>query len=286
MSSSLTSSVTALPGSKAAVSYARHGYLAVDCTYFESSQSELVLGELHGKDVQRVLSFAAITDVRSSPSLIHLLYRLFPVFADSGYSMNPFLHKIATQTSSVSLVFDSYTSTGRPSTGFTTQGTSLVLVPALEKILQRIECLEHLVIESRWRFSVKEDILRSLAVYAPKLRTLSLLKLRWFPLFTPPCHRKHPWKSDVADLVNVVILPSPCLDLSNLRYLAMSASSLRGALNDGQFPDLGKRVTHLTIMDLDGPAFHLHDYFPNISHLQLFVSNDGVLLQLLPEYPS
>jgi len=84
----------------------------------------------------------------------------------------------------------------------------------------------------------------------------------------------------VADLVKVVILPSPCLDLSNLRYLAMSASSLRGALDDGRFPNLGKKITHLAIMDLD-TAFQLHgDSFPNLSHLTLSVNNDSALLQL------
>ncbi|KAE9383525.1 hypothetical protein BT96DRAFT_951252, partial [Gymnopus androsaceus JB14] len=209
MSSSLTSSVTALPGSKAAVSYARHGYLAVDCTCFESSQSELVLGELYGKDVQRVLSFAAITDVRSSPSLIHLL--LPPISCVCGLRI--FYESIpsqnATQTSSVSLVPSALMLPSISSWSFITPLSSFKGIrflhihwkainwlhdpghvagagTALEKILQRIDCLEHLVIESRWRFSVKEDILRSLAVYAPNLRTLSLLKLRWFPLFTPP----------------------------------------------------------------------------------------------------
>lgn len=152
---------------------------------------------------------------------------------------------------------------------------------AFEKILQRIDSLEHLIIESRWRFSVKEDILRSLATCAPNLRTLSLLQFQWFPLFTPPVIENildmwsvrfkelhvpplrperlciwNPVQCDknsaaVADLIKVAILPSPCLDLSNLRYLAMSASSLRGALDDGRFPNLGKKVTHLAIMDLD-----------------------------------
>jgi hypothetical protein len=182
-------------------------------------------------------------------------------------------------------------------------------------MLQQIQCLEHLILESRWKFNVKEDILRSLAVYAPNLRILTLLNLQWFPLFTPPvienildtwntrfndasvpplrlerlCIRDHwplvrPKKNAaaVADLVKVVVLPSPCLDLSNLRYLAMSASSLRRALEDGRFPGFGKQVTHLTIMDVETPVFQLHEEtFPKITHLQLFVPNDEVLLQSL-----
>ncbi|KAJ3878229.1 hypothetical protein F5051DRAFT_406208 [Lentinula edodes] len=181
-------------------------------------------------------------------------------------------------------------------------------VTALEKMLQQIDCLRHLVIEGRWRFRVKEDILSSIALHAPGLKTLCLAKLQWFPNSiaspfveeilsrrndrfyeqgVPPlrlerlCITKSTSKNCVADLEKV-ILPSPCLDLSNLRYLAMPAGSLQEVIHDARFRTLGRQVTHLAIVNLDTSAFKVDSgSFPVLSHLQLYIRKEHDLVQFL-----
>ncbi|KAJ3783767.1 hypothetical protein GGU10DRAFT_359977 [Lentinula aff. detonsa] len=182
-------------------------------------------------------------------------------------------------------------------------------ITALEKMLQQIECLRHLVIEGRWRFRVKEDILSSVAVNAPHLKTLCLSKLRWFPNSLPSslveeilghwnnrflekgvspvqldrfCITESSTKNCLIDLIKVV-LRSPCLDLRSLRCLAMPASSLLRALDDERFRTLGWQVTHLAIsFDTHTPVLRLNtNSLPNLSHLQLHVRGDRILHRFL-----
>ncbi|KIK57422.1 hypothetical protein GYMLUDRAFT_758556 [Collybiopsis luxurians FD-317 M1] len=148
-------------------------------------------------------------------------------------------------------------------------------VALFEQVLDRIDCLEHLVIEKYWRFHAYRDILRSIAVHAPHLKTLCLSEFRWYPSFsilvledifdewsskfaslgiTPLrldrlCLRNFSTKG--TDLIQMVVLPSPCLDLRMLRYLAMPASSLEKAFTDERFSELGRELIHLTITDLN-----------------------------------
>ncbi|KAJ4477200.1 hypothetical protein J3R30DRAFT_188204 [Lentinula aciculospora] len=179
-------------------------------------------------------------------------------------------------------------------------------ITAFEKMLQQIDCLRHLVIEGCWRFRAKEDVIASIAVHAPNIRTLCLSKFHWIPnsFASPfveeildrwnnrflekgvpplPLERLYITQSDsTAILAKVVVLLSPCLDLRNLRYLAMPISSLLGALADTRFRTLGKQVTHLAIVNLDRSVFQLPaDSFPNLSHLQLYVRQDRILLRFL-----
>ncbi|KIK63011.1 hypothetical protein GYMLUDRAFT_72249 [Collybiopsis luxurians FD-317 M1] len=151
-------------------------------------------------------------------------------------------------------------------------------VESLGNLLREIDCLEHLVVEGSWRFSLKDDILHTVAAHAPNLKTLCLSKLQWFPFFMPsvrenilvqwnarfrgkrvpslPLERLCIWKpaKTRVDLATVVILPSPCLDLNQLRYLAIPASSLLRILDDTQFQNLGKKITHLAITHITSLA--------------------------------
>ncbi|KAJ3996309.1 hypothetical protein F5050DRAFT_132940 [Lentinula boryana] len=144
-----------------------------------------------------------------------------------------------------------------------------------EQILDRTHTLEHLVVESFCHFHMRRDILRSIAVHAPKLKILCLSEFRWFPSFSqliledifdewmidfvsmniPPlqldrlCLRN--FSSKGTNIIQLVILPSPCLDLRALRYLAMPAKDLLTALTSERFPDLGRELIHLTITNLN-----------------------------------
>ncbi|KAJ3777124.1 hypothetical protein FB446DRAFT_700211 [Lentinula raphanica] len=185
-------------------------------------------------------------------------------------------------------------------------------ITSLEKILQQIDFLRHLVIEGRWRFRVKEDILCCIAVNAPHLKTLSLLRLQWFPssLGSPIvsrivsswkkafvekgrvpglklerfCITESATKGSGVDLMKNVVLPSPCLDFEHLRYLAISANGLLEALGDARFEIFSKQITHLAIVKLDTHmlGFRLNaDIFPNLSHIQLDVYKECNLQQFL-----
>ncbi|KAJ3972262.1 hypothetical protein EV361DRAFT_153838 [Lentinula raphanica] len=185
-------------------------------------------------------------------------------------------------------------------------------ITSLEKILQQIDFLRHLVIEGRWRFRVKEDILCCIAVNAPHLKTLSLLRLQWFPssLGSPIisrivsswkeafvekgrvpglklerfCITESATKGSGVDLMKNVVLPSPCLDFEYLRYLAISANGLLEALGDARFEIFSKQITHLAIVKLDTHmlGFRLNaDIFPNLSHIQLDVYEECNLQQFL-----
>ncbi|KAF5391690.1 hypothetical protein D9757_002391 [Collybiopsis confluens] len=165
-------------------------------------------------------------------------------------------------------------------------------------LLQEIDCLEYLIIEGQWSFSFGNTF-RSLAIHAPNLKALSLAKLRWLPSTEDLHGRRHVqlvekrvlrlerlciWKpvKHHIDLATKLILPSPCLDLSQLRYLAMPASRLHLMLNDTRLKPLGREVTHLAITNFDAPAVQLNkETFPSLSHLQVFVRDEWTLLQIL-----
>ncbi|KAJ4473604.1 hypothetical protein J3R30DRAFT_3510265, partial [Lentinula aciculospora] len=171
-------------------------------------------------------------------------------------------------------------------------------IEMFERVLDRIQSLEHLVIEKYWNFHSRRDILRSIAVHAPKLKILCLSEFRWYPSFNhlvledifdewmvtfmsmnvPPlrldrlCLRY--FSPEGTNLIQTVVLPSPCLDLRALRFLAMPAKDLHAALAAGRFPDLGKELVHLTLTYLNITRFRLRsESFPKLEELQLFVND-------------
>ncbi|KAJ3835827.1 hypothetical protein F5878DRAFT_626880 [Lentinula raphanica] len=177
-----------------------------------------------------------------------------------------------------------------------------------ERILDRTQTLDHLVVEGYWQFHMRRDILRTIAVHAPGLKTLCLSEFRWFPSFShlvledifdewmvafvslniPPlkldrlCLQK--FSSKGTNLIQMVVLPSPCLDLRALRYLAMPAKDLCTAFIGGRFADLGKELIHLTITDLNTSNFRLRsDTFPKLRELQIFVKEESPLLHFIQD---
>ncbi|KAJ4474602.1 hypothetical protein C8J55DRAFT_562408 [Lentinula edodes] len=187
------------------------------------------------------------------------------------------------------------------------QKNSMNDIQMFERILDRSHSLEHLVIENYWQFHARRDILCSIAVHAPNLKTLCLSEFRWFPSFNhliledifeewlvkfvstgvAPlqldrlCLRN--FSSKGTNLIQLVILPSPCLNLCSLRYLAMSAKDLCAALG-GQFPELGKELVHLTVLNLNTSSFRLlSKTFPKLSELQLFVKDEYHLLRFVQD---
>ncbi|KAE9398571.1 hypothetical protein BT96DRAFT_994770 [Gymnopus androsaceus JB14] len=127
----------------------------------------------------------------------------------------------------------------------------------LLQLLDQIEHLEHLVIEKYWEFHANQF------KWYPSFDVLVLEDIfdQWNSDFIahgiPPlrlerlCLRKFSMKG--TNLIQMVVLPSPCLDLHSLRYLAISATSLETALAN-EFSELGKELVHLTITNLDTSA--------------------------------
>ncbi|KAJ3809987.1 hypothetical protein EV368DRAFT_65171 [Lentinula lateritia] len=134
-------------------------------------------------------------------------------------------------------------------------------IQMFELILDRSHSLEHLVIENYWQFHARRDILCSIAVHAPNLKTLCLSEFRWFPSFN------HLILEDIFDewldkFVSTGVAP--------LQLDPMSAKDLCAALG-GQFPELGKELVHLTVLNLNTSSFRLlPKTFPKLSELQLF----------------
>ncbi|KAJ3798938.1 hypothetical protein GGU11DRAFT_779106 [Lentinula aff. detonsa] len=178
-----------------------------------------------------------------------------------------------------------------------------------EQVLDRTHTLEHLVVEGFRHFHMRRDILRSIAVHAPKLKILCLSEFRWFPSFShliledifdewmidfvsmnvPPlqldrlCLRN--FSSKGTNIIQLVVLPSPCLDLRALRYLAMPAKDLLTALTSERFPDLGRELIHLTITNLNMSDFRLQPKtFPKLKELQLFVKEEFPLLNFVQDF--
>ncbi|KAF9069750.1 hypothetical protein BDP27DRAFT_672481 [Rhodocollybia butyracea] len=178
-------------------------------------------------------------------------------------------------------------------------------IQAFEQVLSGIDRLEHLVVEKYRNFHANRDLLCSIAVHAPHLKTLCLSELRWFPSFSPFVLEDifDEWRTKFAalgvrplsldrlcvrnclqkgtNIIQSVVLPSTCLDLRRLRYLAMPATELQRALDDERFSEFGQELIHLTITNLDTPLLFQMESFPKLSELQLFVKDDWLLLQSL-----
>ncbi|KAE9392311.1 hypothetical protein BT96DRAFT_924796 [Gymnopus androsaceus JB14] len=147
-------------------------------------------------------------------------------------------------------------------------------IPMFEQLLDRVDRLEHLAIEKFGRFHANRDILRSIAVHAPKLKTLCFSEFKWYPSFSALV------LEDIFDQWNSDFVAQGVPPL-RLERLSISATSLETALAN-EFSELGKELVHLTITNLDTSVFNLWaESFPKLSQLQVFVADESFLLRLL-----